>query len=67
MSDKNGEAPSLKELQDLLAEITGSNSTIDGAIEKTERRLKMLRSLKGATGIKSEPKPRTKKKETVTA
>ena len=68
MSDKtDNHLPSLKELQDLLAEINTGDGTIDDAIKATERRLKMLRSLKGATGVKSDPKPRTRKAVTTTA
>ena len=67
MSDKtDNHLPSLKELQDLLAEINTGDGTIDDAIKATERRLKMLRSLKGATGVKN-PKPRTRKAFTTTA
>lgn len=69
MADKandngKGEAPSLAELKALLDDL--GDTPIDTAIAATEKRLKMLRAIRGTIGVQSDPKPRTKR-ETTTA
>lgn len=57
----------LEGLQKTLAELTESGVSIDEAIAAAELRVKQLRSIRTTLGVKSEPKPRSRKKEAVGA
>lgn len=48
----------LSTLGKLVAELEEKEQSIEAAIEETEARLKMLRTIKQTLGVKSEPKPR---------